>query len=90
MLVIERQPGEVIRIGSNVRIIVVECDGGKVRMGIDAPDDVVIRRLEQDDPAEAASIREQHRRHARKRKQDEAERRALRTLDQVGRERGRE
>lgn len=46
MLVLSRKKNEVICIGSDVEITVVEIRGDKVRLGIDAPDHVVIDRLE--------------------------------------------
>jgi carbon storage regulator len=46
MLVLTRKPGEKINIGSNITITVVEVKGNKIRLGIDAPDDVSIFRAE--------------------------------------------
>ena len=46
MLVLSRKEQEHIRIGEDVRISVISIRGGKVRLGIDAPDDVVILREE--------------------------------------------
>jgi carbon storage regulator len=46
MLVLGRRPGEKIAIGENVVITVCDILRGKVRIGIDAPKDVVIRREE--------------------------------------------
>jgi carbon storage regulator len=44
MLVLSRKPGEKINIGSGITITVVEVRGNKVRLGIDAPEDVPIFR----------------------------------------------
>jgi carbon storage regulator len=63
MLVLTRKPGEKIHIGSGITITVVEVRGAKIRLGIDAPDDVPIFRAELNDllarigtePAEPAS-----------------------------------
>lgn len=46
MLVLSRKVGEEIVIGDNIRIKVVESRGGKVRIGIVAPEDVVVDRQE--------------------------------------------
>ena len=46
MLVLSRKRGEFIRIGDDVRVVVVDIRGDKVRIGIEAPDDVVIDRDE--------------------------------------------
>ena len=46
MLVLTRKLGEKIHIGDNITITVVDVKGGKIRLGIDAPDDVVIFRHE--------------------------------------------
>jgi carbon storage regulator len=44
MLVISRKPGEKLRIGDNVELVVLEISGSRVVLGIDAPRDVSIRR----------------------------------------------
>ena len=46
MLVLTRKNLESIQIGSEVRITVVKVEHGRVRLGIEAPDDVVIVRQE--------------------------------------------
>lgn len=46
MLVLSRKPGESIRIGEDVIVTVSEIKGGRVRIGIEAPDSVRIRRDE--------------------------------------------
>jgi carbon storage regulator len=55
MLVLCRRPGEKVVIGNGITLTVVEVAGNKVRVGIDAPDDVRILRGElvggQDGPA---------------------------------------
>ena len=63
MLVLTRKPGEKIHIGSGITITVVEIKGGKIRLGIEAPEDVPVFRSEIYDllakigtePAESAS-----------------------------------
>ena len=49
MLVLTRKPGEKIRIGSGITITVVEVKGNKIRLGIEAPEDVSIFRAELND-----------------------------------------
>ena len=46
MLVLSRREGERIRIGDSVTVTVVRCVGDKVRIGIEAPDDMLILRGE--------------------------------------------
>lgn len=46
MLVLSRRPGESIRIGDAVVVTVVETDGGRVRLAIDAPAGVAVVRTE--------------------------------------------
>lgn len=46
MLVLSRKLGEQIKIGDNIVITVVEIDRGKIRLGIDAPRDVIVARSE--------------------------------------------
>lgn len=46
MLVLSRKSGEVINIGNNIRITVIGCDRGIVRVGIDAPKDIPVHRKE--------------------------------------------
>jgi carbon storage regulator len=46
MLVLSRKIGEEIVIGDNIRIKVLAVDGGKVRIGIVAPKDVIVDRQE--------------------------------------------
>jgi carbon storage regulator len=46
MLVLTRKLGEHIHIGDNVVITVAAIDGHRVRLGIEAPRDVHIRREE--------------------------------------------
>lgn len=45
MLVLTRREGEAIRIGDNVTITILR-DGNQIRLGIDAPADVSIKRGE--------------------------------------------
>jgi len=46
MLVLSRKQGEGIEIGDGIRVSVVSVQGGRVKIGIDAPHDVSITRSE--------------------------------------------
>ncbi len=46
MLVLSRKLGESIVIGDNIRVTVVGVNGGKIRIGIEAPQDVLVLREE--------------------------------------------
>jgi carbon storage regulator len=46
MLILGRREGESILIDGGIRIVVVSCDRGGVRIGIEAPTDVKILRGE--------------------------------------------
>ena len=46
MLVLTRNIGEKIVIDDNIRVTIVGIKGGKVKLGIEAPDDVRVDREE--------------------------------------------
>ncbi len=46
MLVLARKLGEIIRIGDDISVIVVEMDGRNVKLGITAPRNVSVHREE--------------------------------------------
>ncbi len=46
MLILTRRPGEAILIGENIEILVKEVGRNHVRLGINAPRSITIRRLE--------------------------------------------
>ena len=46
MLVLNRKPQEVIYIGENIKVFVVEILGNRVRLGVDAPKEVPVHRSE--------------------------------------------
>jgi carbon storage regulator len=46
MLVLNRRPGELIRIGKDITIAVVKISGDVVRLGIEAPREVNVVRTE--------------------------------------------
>ena len=46
MLVLSRKSGESIEIDGGIRVTVVAVQGGRVKVGIEAPDSVLIKRSE--------------------------------------------
>jgi carbon storage regulator len=46
MLILGRKAGDSIVIGDGIRVVVLACDRGGVRLGIEAPSDVTILRGE--------------------------------------------
>lgn len=46
MLVLSRKCNEVVCIGDNIRVIVVDVRGDKVRLGFEAPREVTVHREE--------------------------------------------
>ena len=55
MLILTRRVGETIKIGSEIEVTVLEVRGRQVRIGIAAPDEVIILRKElYHDEAQAA------------------------------------
>ncbi len=46
MLVLNRKPGEQVCIDGDIRITVVEVQGNRVRLGIEAPPQRVVLRAE--------------------------------------------
>jgi carbon storage regulator len=46
MLVLSRKPGESIVIGGNITVTVIQFNGDRVRLGIEAPKEVPVHRYE--------------------------------------------
>ena len=46
MLVLTRRPGENIRIGQDIVITVLKVGPGQVKIGVEAPPDVIVHREE--------------------------------------------
>lgn len=46
MLILQRKPGESLRIGENITVSVLGVENGRVRIAIDAPTDIPILRSE--------------------------------------------
>ena len=46
MLILSRKAGDAIVIDGGIRIVIVQCDRGSVRIGIEAPAETTILRAE--------------------------------------------
>ncbi len=46
MLILSRKPGQSLVIDGKIRVKVLEVEGGRVRLGIDAPPEVEVHREE--------------------------------------------
>lgn len=46
MLILTRTPGETLRIGNDIQVIVLSVKGNQVRIGIEAPSTVEVHRQE--------------------------------------------
>lgn len=46
MLILQRRPGESLRIGEDIEVTVVAIEGGRIRLAISAPKDISILRSE--------------------------------------------
>ena len=57
MLVLTRKRNENVLINENITITIVEVRGDKVRLGIDAPKDVIVLRSELRDHAKPSTTR---------------------------------
>ena len=58
MLVLSRRESERIKLGDSIVVTVVRVAGDRVRLGIEAPDDIVVLRGELDaDPSATADDR---------------------------------
>jgi carbon storage regulator len=57
MLILKRKMGEGIDVGDNVRIVLKEINGGHVKIGIEAPTDIRVRRSETATSIEEENLR---------------------------------
>jgi carbon storage regulator len=46
MLILTRRPAEILVIGDNITITVLDIRGGRVRLGVNAPRDIIVNREE--------------------------------------------
>ena len=56
MLVLSRKESEKIKLGDEITITVVRVSGDRVRIGIEAPKDIIILRRELEDEEAAEEI----------------------------------
>lgn len=56
MLVLSRKPNEEIVVGDNIRITVVQIAGGRVKLGVSAPQEVPVHRAEVRDRVRYAGL----------------------------------
>ena len=56
MLALSRRKGEEIVIGGSIRVAILRIEGGQVRVGVSAPEDVPIVRSELLDGDQPASV----------------------------------
>ena len=57
MLILKRKMGEGIDVGKNVRIVLKEISGGHVKIGIEAPTDIRVKRSETATSIEEENLR---------------------------------
>jgi carbon storage regulator len=46
MLILTRRVGEALMVGENTKIVVLGVKGSQIRLGIDAPKDIMVHREE--------------------------------------------
>ena len=46
MLILTRRVGEALMVGENTKIVVLGVKGNQIRLGIDAPKDIMVHREE--------------------------------------------
>ena len=46
MLVLSRKKHEVVKVGDDIEVVVIEIRGDKVRLGFNAPPELPVHRLE--------------------------------------------
>lgn len=46
MLILSRMPGQIVRVGTDIKITILEVEGTRVRIGFDAHRHIIIDREE--------------------------------------------
>lgn len=59
MLILTRRPGETIRIGDDIEVVVLGVKGNQVRIGVTAPRDTEVHREEIYQRIHGAELRHQ-------------------------------
>ncbi len=59
MLILSRRPGETIRIGDDIEVVVLGVKGNQVRLGVAAPRDTEVHREEIYQRIHGAELRHQ-------------------------------
>jgi carbon storage regulator len=57
MLILKRKTGQAIDVGDNVRIVLKEINGGHVKIAIEAPSDIRVKRSETATSIEEENLR---------------------------------
>ncbi len=57
MLVLRRKTNQALTIGADVKVIVLGIEGDSVRLGIEAPEDIPVQRVEHEEPSPSRSRR---------------------------------
>ncbi len=57
MLILSRRLGESIIIGDEIKVTISEINGSQVKLGIDAPRDIIVHREEIQEIADEISAR---------------------------------
>lgn len=65
MLVLSRRPGEQIQIDGHITVTVLDVEGKRIRLGIDAPREVPIVRTELKSTLDSADNRSSYREDSR-------------------------
>jgi len=66
MLVLSRKPSEIIKIGNDIEITVVDIRDGKVRIGISAPPNISVHRKEISDAIQRKRMEGREKRESKK------------------------
>lgn len=57
MLILTRRSGEGLRIGEDIKVVILEVKGNQVRIGIDAPQEIQVHREEVYERIKAENIK---------------------------------
>jgi len=57
MLVLTRRVGESIQIGADIVVHIISVEGNQIRIGVEAPKEVLVLRSELSNPGESLPIK---------------------------------